>query len=37
MDKIWDGNPSKLEVIGHCGRMMKPNDHAERTKFWKQS
>ena len=19
MDKIWDGNPSKLEVIGHCG------------------
>ena len=19
MDKIWDGNPSKSEVIGHCG------------------
>ena len=19
MDKIWDGNPSKLEVIGRCG------------------
>ena len=18
MDKIWDGNPSKSEVIGHC-------------------
>ena len=20
MDNIWDGNPSKAEVIGHCGR-----------------
>jgi len=19
MDKIWDRNPSKLKVIGHCG------------------
>jgi len=19
MDKIWDRNPSKSEVIGHCG------------------
>ena len=19
MDNIWDGNPSKSEVIGHCG------------------
>jgi len=24
MDKIWDRNPSKLEVIGRCG-------HAEPT------
>ena len=20
MDKIWDGNPLKSDVIGHCGR-----------------
>jgi len=19
MDKIWDGNPSKMKVIGRCG------------------
>ena len=32
MDKIWDRNPSKSEVIGHCGGMKKQNDHAEPTK-----
>jgi len=32
MDKIWDGNPSKSEVIGRCGGDEKPNDHAELTK-----
>ena len=32
MDKIWYRNPSKLEVIGRCGGMKKPNDHAEPTK-----
>ena len=32
MDKIWSRNPSKLEVIGHCGGMKKPNDHAQPTK-----
>jgi len=32
MDKIWYRNPSKSEVIGLCGRMKKPNDHAEQTK-----
>ena len=32
MDKVWDGNASKLEVIGHCvGDGKKPNDHAEPT------
>ena len=30
MDKIWDRNPSKSEVIGRCGR----DDHAEPTKSW---
>ena len=25
-------NPSKLEVIGRCGRDEKTNDHAEPTK-----
>ena len=25
-------NPSKLEVIGRCDGMKKPNDHAEPTK-----
>ena len=24
MDKIWDGNPSKSEIIGHCGGDEKP-------------
>ena len=32
MDKIWDRNPSKSEVIGCYGRMKKMNDHAEPTK-----
>ena len=27
MDKIWDRNPSKSEVIGRCGG--DENDHAE--------
>jgi len=26
MDKIWDRNPSKSEVIGCCGRDEKTND-----------
>jgi len=32
MDKIWDGNPSKSEVIGRCGRDEKPKGHPEPTK-----
>ena len=32
MDKIWDRNPSKSEVIGRCGGDKKTNDHAEPTK-----
>ena len=31
MDKIWERNPSKSEVIGLCVRDKKPNDHAEPT------
>ena len=31
MDKIWDENPSKSEVIGRCGGDEKTNDHAEQT------
>ena len=31
MDKIWDRKSSKSEVIGHCGGMKKPNDHADPT------
>ena len=31
MDKIWYRNPSKSEVIGGCGEMKTPNDHAEPT------
>ena len=31
MDKIWYRNPSKSEVIGYCGGMKNPNDHAEPT------
>ena len=30
MDKIWDRNPSKSEVIGHCRD--KTNDNAEPQK-----
>ena len=33
MDKIWDRNPSKLEVIGRSGGDEKTNDHAKPTKF----
>ena len=35
MDKIWDRteNPSKSEVIGHCGGDENSNDHAESTKW----
>jgi len=29
MDKIWDGNPLKSEVIGCCGEDEKMTDHAE--------
>ena len=32
MDKIWDRNPLKPEVIGRCGRDENTNDHAEPTK-----
>ena len=32
MDKIWYRNPSKSEVIGHCGGMKRTNDHAETAK-----
>jgi len=32
MDKIWNRNPSKSEVIGRCGGDEKTNDHAEPTK-----
>jgi len=32
MDMIWYRNPSKSEVIGHCVRDEKTNDHAEPTK-----
>ena len=33
MDKIWDRNPSKSEVIGRCGAdEKKTNDHTEPTK-----
>ena len=32
MDKIWDRNPSKSEVIGRCGGDEKTKDHAEPTK-----
>ena len=30
--KIWDVNPSKSEVIGHCDGNKKINDRAEPTK-----
>ena len=32
MDKIWDRNTSKSDVIGRCGGDEKINDHAEPTK-----
>ena len=32
MDKIWDSNPSKSEVIGRCGEDEKTIDYAELTK-----
>ena len=32
MDKIWDGNPSKSEIIGRCGGDEKKSDNAEPTK-----
>jgi len=32
MDKIWYKSPSKSKVIGRCGGMKNPNDHAEPTK-----
>ena len=31
MDKIWDRNPSKSDVIGRCGGDEKTKDHAELT------
>ena len=31
MDKIWDKNPSKSEVIGRCRGDEKTNDHADPT------
>ena len=34
MDKIWDGNPLKTEVIGCCGGNEKKTiDHAEKTRL----
>jgi len=32
MDKIWDRNPSKSEVLGSCAGAKKINDHAKLTK-----
>ena len=32
MDKFWDRNPSKSEVIGRCGGDEKTNEHAEPKK-----
>ena len=32
MDKIWDRNPLKSEVIGRCGGDERTNDHAEPIK-----
>ena len=31
MDKIWDSNPLKSEVIGCCGGDENPNDQTEPT------
>ena len=35
MGKIWDGNPSKSEIIGRCGADEKTNHHAEPTVEYK--
>jgi len=35
MDKIWDRNPSKSDVIGHCGGDEKTNGYTEPTKVEK--
>ena len=32
MDKTWYKNPSKSDVIGHCGGDEKTEWHAEPTK-----
>ena len=32
MDKIWDRNPSKSEVIGRCDGDEETNDHVEPKK-----
>ena len=32
MDKVWNESPSKLEVIGRCGRDEKKNDLSVPTK-----
>ena len=32
MDKIWDRNPLKSEIIGSWGGDKKTNDHAEPKK-----
>ena len=37
MDKIWDRNPSKSEVIARCGGDEKTIDHAEPTKAKKNT
>ena len=36
MDKIWDRNPSKPEVIGRSGGDEKAIDHTEPTKVIQQ-
>ena len=37
MDKIWDRNRLKSEVIGHCGGDEKTNDHVHRAPDKKRS
>ena len=34
MDNSWNRNPSKSEVIGHCGGDVKTSDHADQTIFY---
>jgi len=37
MDKIWDRNPSKSEVIGYCGGEEKnPNDQGTKSRTLKK-